>query len=487
MRLKELLTKVPPRAGAVLNTEWEGIEIRSVEYDSRQVGPGALFCAIRGAVSDGNDYVPQALERGAAAVASERVAPRDAGVEVPWIRVEDARSYMALLSDALFDSPSRELSLVGVTGTNGKTTTAYLIHSILSLGGPAVMAGTIETRIGDDRRPSERTTPEAPDIQRLLREAVDKGCRSGVLEVSSHALRLQRVRACRFAVGVFTNLSRDHLDFHRDMEDYFEAKSLLFRPDYNPAIRAAALNGDDRWAVRVADWSASALTFGYSKSCEIHPVDVASGVQGLRLELRWPKRELQLSSSLVGPHNVYNIMAAAAACHLLGIEDEQIVKGIESLESVPGRFERVLPDAPFDVFVDYAHTPAALENVLRLCRKVASGRVICVVGCGGDRDREKRPQMGRIAARLSDWVVLTSDNPRSEPAQKILDEMRAGIPPEKTDYEIVGDRREAIGRAIRMARRGDLVLIAGKGHETYQEIDGRRTPFDDRRVAEEVL
>lgn len=461
-------------------------EIEWLEYDSRKVRPHSIFFAVEGERADGHDYVDSALQRGAAAVVSERTAP--GSFPAPWIRVSDVRAYMAIMADEFYGSPSREIPLIGVTGTNGKTTTAFVIHSILACSKPALLMGTVKTLLGDLEAEAVRTTPEAIDLQRTLREAVERGCRHGVVEVSSHALFLKRVYRCRFPVAVFTNLSQDHLDFHGDMEAYFQAKRLLFQRRCNPGLRHAVVNGDDPYSARIGlPPEVEATRFGFSTECDVYPIEHGTSVDGSRLRLRFFDRELELTTALAGDHNCLNVMAAAAACRRLGLSDRRIAEGVASLAAVPGRFERVPLNAPFAVFVDYAHTPDALSNALRLARSLCRGRLICVFGCGGDRDRAKRPLMGRTAVLLSDYAVVTSDNPRSEPPLRIIEEIQAGIPKQASNWETEADRRAALARALRMARNGDLVLVAGKGHETYQEIAGEKIHFDDREVVREVF
>jgi UDP-N-acetylmuramoyl-L-alanyl-D-glutamate--2,6-diaminopimelate ligase len=307
------------------------------------------------------------------------------------------------------------------------------------------------------------------------------------MEVSSHALAFHRVYQCRFPVAVFTNLTQDHLDFHGSLEAYFDAKKLLFSRDYNPALRYAVLNGDDPYGSRLTTPGVPFFTYGFSPQNSAHPKAFETSVEGTRMDLQLPGRRLAIASPTVGEHNVYNIMAAVLACSLLGLEDEQIQQGIEALKSVPGRFEKVDVPAPFAVIVDYAHTPDALANVLRLCRRLTRNRVVCLFGCGGDRDRAKRPLMGEIAVREADLVFVTSDNPRSEPPEKIIEDILAGIPKEARNYKVLTDRREAIRAAIESGIEGDVVLLAGKGHETYQEVRGVKTHFDDKEIAAEIM
>jgi UDP-N-acetylmuramoyl-L-alanyl-D-glutamate--2,6-diaminopimelate ligase len=484
MRLRELLGEVP--ADLVRNVRFEtDPEIRDLAYDSRRTEEGALFFAVAGLRSDGHLFIDEALSRGAVAVASERPIEQLSGG--CRIQVRSIRRFMADCADAFFGRPSRSLRLAGITGTNGKTTTAHLMHAILSRDDKALMLGTVQTRIGTDIHPSTLTTPEAVDIQSLLRRGVEAGCRYGVLEVSSHALLLQRARACRFPVALFTNLTQDHLDFHGSLEDYFAAKKLLFTPAYNSGLEHAVVNGDDPWGRRLLEMLPEAFSYGLDKGNRVRVVDYSSSVDGIRMRIRFFDRTLELESPLAGRHNVYNLLAAATASSLLGAPDGAIRDGVRATAVVPGRFEKVDIDRPFAVVIDYAHTPDALENVLRLAREVTQHRLICVFGCGGDRDRAKRPRMGEIAARLCDLALITSDNPRTEDPEKIVADIRAGVPGEARNVETIVDRRGAIRRALQLAAPGDLVLLAGKGHETYQSIGGRRIAFDERRIVMEEL
>ena len=437
------------------------VEIDDLAYDTRVLQPGALFFCVLGARVDGHDLAKRAIEAGAAAFVVERpVASR-----VPQLVVEDARAAMATAAAEFFGHPTRELELAGVTGTNGKTTTAFMLYSILDAAGrkPGLL-GTIESRVGTVRRPAGRTTPEAIDLQRTFREMLDAGNRSAAVEATSHGSQLNRLDGIRFTTLAFTNLTQDHLDLHGTMEDYFEAKRRLFVEGERPA---AAINIGDPWGRRLAQDRPDALTYGFAEDAMLRPEALA----GIDLKLR-------------GRFNVENALAAMASARLLGIDDAVIARGIEALDEVPGRFETVDEGQPFTVIVDYAHTPDSLENVLSTARELDAGRVICVFGCGGDRDREKRPMMGRIAGELADIAIVTSDNPRSEDPRAIIEEIVAGTDGE---LEVIPDRREAIARAIEQASPGDVVLIAGKGHEQGQQFRDRTVPFDDREVAREAL
>jgi UDP-N-acetylmuramoyl-L-alanyl-D-glutamate--2,6-diaminopimelate ligase len=436
------------------------VEIEDLAYDTRAVVPGTLFFCIPGSRFDGHDLAERAIEAGAVALVVERpVASR-----VPQVVVADARAAMALAAVEFFGRPTDELEVAAVTGTNGKTTTAFLLRSILEAAGkrPGLL-GTIECRIGGERQPAIRTTPEAIDLQRTFRAMLDAGDRSCAMEATSHGSQLKRLDGVHFACLVFTNLTQDHLDLHGTMDAYFEAKRRLFIEGCPPA----AINIGDPWGRRLLDDRPDALTYGFADDAELR----AEALEDIDLKLR-------------GRFNVENALAAMAGARLLGIDDDAIARGIEALEGVPGRFETVDEGQPFTVVVDYAHTPDSLENVLATARELDSGRVICVFGCGGDRDREKRPIMGRIAGELADIAIVTSDNPRSEDPRAIIDEIVAGTDGE---LEVVPDRREAIARAIETAAPGDVVLIAGKGHEQGQQFLDRTVPFDDREVAREAL
>ena len=459
-------------------------EVSALAFDSRQVRADSIFFAVDGMELDGHEFIPEAISNGAAAVVSERPSPKD--FPKVWVRVPEIRRSMAEISGYYYENPSSRIRLVGITGTNGKTTTAYLIHSILSKNHPSLLSGTIETYCGSKRFPAIRTTPEAPEIQRLLSMAVEEGCQAGAMEVSSHALALERTYGCEFEVGVFTNLSQDHLDFHGTMQNYLRAKQRLFELTYNPGLQIAVLNGDDPGLESLQmDPSIALITFGFETSNDIHPIRVDTGIDGIKMDLELPEGKISLESRLVGRHNVYNIMAAVTACHALEISKNLIRDGIAGLKTVPGRFERVDGKSPFSVFVDFAHTPDGLEKVLRLARQMSEGRVICVFGCGGDRDISKRPKMGGVAAKLADYLILTSDNPRSESPKEILRQIELGIP-EGAVYQVIEDRRSAIEMSFRIAKPGDLVLIAGKGHEICQEFRQHQVEFSDVVVAEEL-
>ncbi len=433
------------------------VEVRDLAYDARAAGPGTVFFAVPGERADGHDFAAAAVERGAVAL----VVERRLDLPVPQLVVRDSRAAMAPAAEAFFGEPTRELEVVGVTGTSGKTTTSFLLFAILAAAGrrPGLL-GTVEARVGGERRGVVRTTPEAIDLQRLFREMLDAGDRSCAMEASSHASVLHRLDRVCFAALVFTNLSQDHLDFHGDMESYFEAKRRLFLAEPRPI---AVVNVGDEYGRRLAQELPEAITF---------TAEDASALDSIELRLR-------------GRFNVENALGALHAARALGIDDAAIRRGLESVRGVPGRFEAVDVGQPFHVIVDYAHKPGALENVLRAARDLSAGKhVICVVGAGGDRDRGKRAVMGRLASELADVVIVTSDNPRSEDPEAIAAEIVSGA---DGNAEVELDRTAAIARAIELAESGDVVLIAGKGAEQGQEFADRTMPFDDRAAAREAL
>ncbi len=455
------------------------VEISDLAYDARSVAPGALFFCVPGERHDGHSFARDALARGAAAL----VVEHPLGLDVPQLVVEDARAAMATAAVAFFGDPTRELRVAGVTGTTGKTTTAFLLWSILEAAGwrPGLL-GTIESRVGGERRPAVRTTPEAIDLQRSFREMLDAGDRSAALEATSHGSELGRLAGVSFEALAFTNLGQDHLDFHGTFERYFDAKRRLFVEGDRPP---AAVNVGDEHGRRLADELRSLghermLTFGFAADADLKPDNLDLDAAGARFRAGG----LDLRTSLRGRFNVENVLAALAVSRLLGVDDDAIVAGIAELGGVPGRFEAVDEGQPFTVVVDYSHKPDALENVLRTARDLTRNRVICVFGCGGDRDRGKRPLMGKIAVELADVAIVTSDNPRSEDPNAIIAEVLEGAGP---GAEVEPDRRAAIERAVGVAQDGDVVLIAGKGHEQGQEFADRTFPFDDREVARDAL
>ncbi len=468
----------------------ESVAVPDVTHDSRQVREGSLFVAVRGLKIEGTQFVGQALERGAVGVISEQERPAD--FRAAWIKVEDARCALALASAEVHRHPSRELQLVGITGTNGKTTTAYLISAIAEAAGETgAMLTTVESQIGHQREKAERTTPEASDTQRFLRRAVAAGCRMAVMECSSQALDLRRCDGLQVSLAVFTNLTRDHLDYHHTMENYFAAKLCLFDGSLGVEPRVSIINVDDAYGVKLAEELEArgrrVVRYALEAAADVRASDIEITLEGMRFKIETEQWTSSFYSPLVGRPHIYNILAAVACGLELGYETEKIARGIETGGGAPGRFERVEHEGDFAVIVDYAHTDDALLNVLRTARDVARGRIITVFGCGGDRDRTKRAPMGEAAATLSDFIILTSDNPRTEDPLAILADAEVGLLPVGKPYEKIVDRREAIHRAINEARTGDVVLIAGKGHEDYQIIGSRVIHFDDREVAREAL
>ena len=467
------------------------VEVRDVTHDSRQAREGFLFAAVRGGQLDAHRFIEQVMQQGALGVISELECPAD--FKGAWIQVEEIRRAMALAAAEVHDYPSRQLHLVGITGTNGKTTTTYLVASIADAAGePVAMTTTVEYRVDRERWKAERTTPEATDMQRILRRAVEAGCPLAVMESSSQAIDLHRCDALQYSVAVFTNLTRDHLDYHGTMENYFAAKRRLFDGSLGGTPRVSVVNVDDERGVELANdlersGGTNVVRYALQSEADVTATAVEHSLDGMRLTLRTPEGERTLHSPLVGRPHIYNILAATATGLALGYDLDTIASAIETCAGAPGRFERVPHAGDFAVVVDYAHTDDALVNVLRTARDVARGRVITVFGCGGDRDRSKRAPMGEAAATLSDVVILTSDNPRTEDPLQILADVEVGMREAAKPYQKIADRREAIHRAIMEARTGDLVVIAGKGHEDYQIIGRETFHFDDKEVAREAL
>jgi UDP-N-acetylmuramoyl-L-alanyl-D-glutamate--2,6-diaminopimelate ligase len=495
MTLGEILRSLPGIGPAPsVSAHAAQAAVTGVTYDSRQAIPGSVFVALRGAHADGVNFAREAVARGAIAVVAQTAPPAD--IQVPWVLVPDARLALAALAAAFYGNPSERLTLVGITGTNGKTTTSYLLASVFEAAGMKCgRIGTVGYRIGDREIDAPRTTPEAPDLQRLLSDMLGQGCTACVMEVSSHALSLRRADYLRFAAGVFTNLTRDHLDFHRNMEDYFLAKRRLF--ELLSAGAVAVTNLDDPRGADIAAVVKRPVTYAIDAPADVRPGPLTFTLEGLDFEVRTPRGTLHVRSPLVGRPNTYNILAAVATAMALDLPFNAIERGIASLALVPGRFQIVSnPGDDVRVVVDYAHTDDALKNLLETARPLTPGRVITVFGCGGDRDRTKRPLMGAVAARLSDLVIVTSDNPRSEDPDRIIDEITRGIAkpsatgqlgPKATAYLRIVDRRAAIERAVHDAQPGDLVLVAGKGHEKYQVIGDRVLAFDDVEIARAAL
>ena len=465
-------------------------QVTDVTHDSRQATQGSLFAAVRGELFDAHKFVTQVMQQGAVGIISELERPAD--FNGGWIQVEDIRRAMALAAAEVQHHPSRELNLVGITGTNGKTTTAYLVASIPEAAGePVAMTGTVEYRLGKEKKKAGRTTPEATDMQRLLRQAVGIGCKTAVMECSSQAMDFHRCDALDYAVAVFTNLTRDHLDYHKTMENYWYAKQRLFDGRLGSRPKTSVINLDDAHGVELADRlkheGLHVVTYAVKSNADITGHDPEFSLAGMTFLLRTPETDISFQSPLVGPPHVYNTLAALASGLALGYSLDVITKALSKCTGAPGRFERVPHDGDFAVVVDYAHSDDALLNVLRTAREVTKGRIITLFGCGGDRDRSKRAPMGEAAGSLSDVVILTSDNPRMEDPNQILCDAEEGIQKTGKPYEKIADRRDAIHQAIAQARTDDLVLIAGKGHEDYQILGREVLHFDDKEVAREAL
>jgi UDP-N-acetylmuramoyl-L-alanyl-D-glutamate--2,6-diaminopimelate ligase len=465
-------------------------EIIDVTHDSRRVKPGSLFVAVRGELFNAHKFIPQVMAAGAAGVISEQPVPDN--FDGAWLQVADVRRAMALTAAEVQHHPSRELQLVGITGTNGKTTTAYLVASIPEAAGePAAMTGTVEYRIGKERRKADRTTPEATDMQRLLREAVEAGCKTAVMECSSQAMDFHRCDGLDYAVAVFSNLTRDHLDYHKTMENYWYAKQRLFDGRLGSRPKTSVINMDDPQGVELAETlerdGLRVIRYAVKSDANVTARDAEFSLDGMRFRLHTPEGDRDFHSPLVGAPHVYNTLAAVGSGLALGYSLDVICEALGKCTGAPGRFERVPHSGDFAVVVDYAHSDDALLNVLRTAREVTKGRIITLFGCGGDRDPSKRAPMGEAAGSLSDVVILTSDNPRTEDPEKIFADAEIGIQETGKPYEKIADRREAIHRAIAQARTDDLVLIAGKGHEDYQIIGREVFHFDDREVALEAL
>jgi len=474
-----LLRPLPP--------EIAKLEVAGLEYDSRRVGSGFVFFAFQGARAEGRRFAKQALERGAVAVVSDQAPLED--FNGAWIQVENGRQALSAASRAFYNHPDQRIHFTGITGTNGKTTTAFLVEALLRNAGQVTgLIGTIEYRLAGEARPAANTTPESLDIARFADELARVGGTHLVSEVSSHALAMGRVIGFQFHTAVFTNLTRDHLDYHQTMEAYGAAKRLLFAPEDGPAPRWAVLNADDPAAASMTSpESTNTLWYGTSDTAALRAENIRTGFDGLHFDILWQGQRQAVASPLVGVFNVSNILAAAGVGLSYGLTLPQIAQGIASCSAVPGRFERVDNGQPFLVVVDYAHTDDALRNVIRTARELATGRVITLFGCGGDRDRTKRPLMGMAAAELSDYVVLTSDNPRSEDPLAIMNDTMVGLRRFDTPHQAEPDRGKAIRLALEQAKPGDVVLLAGKGHETYQILKDETIRFDDRETARAVL
>ncbi|HUY14443.1 MAG TPA: UDP-N-acetylmuramoyl-L-alanyl-D-glutamate--2,6-diaminopimelate ligase [Terriglobia bacterium] len=463
------------------------LEVQSLAYDSRAVTPGTLFFAMQGEKEDGHAFIPRALESGAVAIVSERPAPE--ALKSQWVRVAKIRRALAEVSLNFFHQPDLSLQLAGVTGTSGKTTTVHLLHSIFETAGiMAGLFGSIEYRFAGQTRAAKNTTPESLDLLTYFNALREAGGKAVAMEVSSHALDQERVWGFRFKAAVFTNLAGDHLDYHGDFEHYFAAKRRLFEGLGAPPPELGVINLDDAWGAKLLEIPLSRLiTYGVESNADYRVKQFTLGAGGIRAMLAAPGGKWEIESPLLGRGNLEDVLAAAATADGLGIPRENIQEGISRLRQIPGRFERIDEGQPFLIFVDYAHKNDALKNVLKTARPLARERVITVFGCGGDRDRTKRPLMGEAAGTLSDLVVLTSDNPRSEDPFSIMNDVMVGLQRAGKPYLAEVDRGTAIRKAVEQARAGDVVVIAGKGHETYQVLKDRTIPFDDREVTRAAL
>lgn len=462
------------------------VEVTGLTYDSRKVKNGDLFFCVKGFKVDGHDFAKKAEDMGAVAVVVEDIQDN---IEIAQVAVEDVRKAMAQISSAYYGSPTKKLTLIGVTGTNGKTTTSFMIESILKAAGLKTgLLGTVEYRIGEKRVPVDRTTPESLDLQSLFADMVDEGVEAAVIEVSSHAIDLLRVDACDFDVVVFTNLSQDHLDYHGTIDEYFGVKKRIFESTINCAT-AQIINIDDEYGrLLIKEGISRQYRYSTKDRVEVYADNIKLRPDGTDVRISYPGGEVDVKLALPGMYNVLNALAAAGVAAALNIDGEKTKEGLEALSSVPGRFERVDKGQEYTVVVDYAHTPDSLEKVLSAARQITEGRLITVFGCGGDRDKGKRPLMGKIAAEISDYTIVTSDNPRSEEPNSIIMEIIDGIKEiENPQFEVEEDRELAIKKALEMAKPGDFVVIAGKGHEAGQEIAGKKLPFDDVQVASELI
>ncbi len=489
MKLHALLKSTRVKRVYPQDGSWQTAEVPSIHYRAQEVRPGGLFAAIKGLAADGHDFIDTAIDRGARAIITQK--PVDAAGAI-IIEVEDTRKALAEISSEFYGNPSEKLALIGITGTNGKTTTAYLIESILLKAGiKAGVIGTINYRYAGKVFDNPMTTPESTDLQKILAEMLAHGITHVVMEVSSHAIAFERVNRCNFDIGVFTNLTQDHLDFHRDMNTYWSFKKKFFTEILNPGAddtkSMAVLNCDNKYGLELfEELPGRNISTGNASKNMIYPEILRQDLSGMEAVFYSPAGNYNIQSALTGRFNLENLLSAAGAGFALGIQADTIADGLTSLDMVPGRIERIKNKIGRFIYVDYAHTPDALENVLAALKGMTEKRLICVFGCGGDRDKAKRPLMGAIAAKLSDLVIITSDNPRTEEPMDIIEQITAGIGGYK-EYAVEPDRRKAIYLAINLSRPGDTILIAGKGHETYQIIGSQRLLFDDRKAAEAAL
>jgi len=495
VRLDDLLLSI---AAKEINGSTE-IYVEGITYDSRQVKPGFIFVAISGYREDGNSYIPQALEAGASVIVSskriERLArPSRWGGFATQIVVENPRKALAKLATVFYNYPSDKLNIIGITGTNGKTTVSYLTEAIFKENGAKVgVLGTIAYRLGEKIFPAPITTPQSSDLEQILRKLVDEEFTTVVMEVSSHALSLDRVEGCEFDSALFTNLSREHLDFHKTMEEYLESKiklfSILGKEARKKREKLAVLNLDEPSTEKIIQSTeAKIITYGIEKRADVVAKNIKFNLEKTTFTLVSARGEMKISLPLIGKYNVYNALAASTVALGQGISLDIIKRGLEKVSSIPGRFEKIDCGQPFTVIVDYAHTDEALRKLLDACRELKPRRIITVFGCGGDRDRGKRPIMGEVAVDLSDYVIVTSDNPRSEDPERIALDIEVGIKRKgKNNYQTIVDRFQAIEKALSMAEKGDMVVLAGKGHEDYQIFKDSRIHFDDREFARKIL
>ena len=480
MKLKALIGRIPGEVSTKGNTD---VEISELCVDSRRAAPGTLFFCTPGLHMDAHDFAPQAVEKGASALVVERFLPLD----VPQVKVEDVRAAVSYIASEYFGNPSEKLMMLGITGTKGKTTTSFLVKAIMEAAGVKTgLIGTVCSMIGDETIPNRLTTPDPIETQTLLRRMVDAGMECVIMEVSAHALDMHRLAGMKFRVAAFSNFSQDHLDYFQDLDAYFAAKMKLLAPDVCQDI---VYNVDDeRVSAGVRALGRQAMRIGIRESSDVYANDIEIGERGCSFLMTWHKRfRTTISLHLAGIFNVYNALMAAGICICAGAGPESIRQGLESVYNVPGRIELLDTGTPYRVILDYAHSPDSLENILKAVRQTTRGRMIALFGCGGDRDRGKRPVMGEIAGELADYCILTSDNPRNEDPMSILDAIEAGIKPTGCEYVVIENRREAIRYALKFAGAGDVVVLAGKGHETYQEIRGEKHPFDEKVVVRELL
>lgn len=481
MKLSAMIERLPGRVATV--GDIENTEIQALRIDSRKVAPGDLFFCTPGLRMDAHDFAPQAVEKGAAAL----VVTRRLDVDVPQVIVEDVREATSYMAAAFYGHPAEQMMMIGITGTKGKTTSSFLVKSIMDEAGYRTgLIGTVCSMIGDETLPSNLTTPDPVETQALLRRMLDAGIQCVVMEVSAHATALKRLAGVKFKVGAFTNFSQDHLDFFKDMDEYFDAKLKLFTPEMCEEI---VYNVDDeRVAAAMRKLGRRALRVGIREPSDVYANDIEVGERGCSFLMTWHKRfRTSISLKLAGVFNVYNALLAAGIAICAGVGPEAIRRGLERVRAVPGRIELLDTGTPYRVILDYAHSPDALENILMAVRETTKGRLIALFGCGGARDHSKRPIMGEIAGRLADYCILTSDNPRNENPMDIIRAIETGIRTTRCEYIIIENRREAIRRALTMAQPNDVVVLAGKGHETYQEINGVKNPFDEKVIVAELL